>query len=116
MQVTDVRSSFGDNLTVEFQHYPEHPVRSRMGRPHINRQLFTEKFGLVDGLQRLGCPGQRVRHFYFTRSGHRVGVGEVTFLLFGVASDLFVKNFTSNKNPSSFVLSRPATSTAGLIR
>src|SRR5258708_38621842 len=87
MQVTDVRSSFGDNLTIEFQHYPEHPVRGRMGRPHVNRQLFTDEFGFVEGLQRLGCPAQRVRHFYFTRTSHRYGEGVVAFLLSGVASD-----------------------------
>src|SRR5258707_9361142 len=83
-----------------------------MGRAHVNRQIFNKKFGFVDGLYRLGCPGQRVRHFYFTRSGHRVRGTRSYISLIWRRKRLFVKNFTSNENPSSFVVSRPATSTA----
>ena len=68
MQVADVRRGLGDDLAVHLQDEPQHAVRGRMRRPHVEDQLLAEQIGRGAGQLRGFCSArQRIRSFEFVR-------------------------------------------------
>ena len=78
MQVTDVGSRLRDDLAVHFQNEPQHAMRSRVARAHVDDHFLAKQVGDVAGFFESGLGfRERVRRFKGSRSrGHRI-VGRI---------------------------------------
>lgn len=57
MEKAYVGFSFGDDLAIKFQNEAEHPMRGRVGRPHVENHLLSEEI-FCSGLVVRGCLGR----------------------------------------------------------
>ena len=54
MQVADVRRRLRDDLAIHLQNQPQHPVRGRMRRPHVEDEFLPEDIPHFAALLRAG--------------------------------------------------------------
>ena len=96
MQVADVRRGLGDDLAIELEDEPQHPVRRRVRRPHVEDELFPEEIrrvaavSLSAGLR----AGEGIGMFEFCRGDGHGGCGTVRSARRASQAE-FVKRFTS---------------------
>src|ERR1700731_605461 len=86
MQVTDLRRRFGDGLAVELKNEPQHAVRRRMRRPHVENHFLAD---VVIGFAQLRFFGSdsryRIGRFNFAHGEcHRLVLSSVEWIDNGV--------------------------------
>ena len=74
MQKTDIRRRLGNDLAVELEHEPQHAVRRRMRRPHVEHHFLAD---VVVGVTQLRIRRDHARHrigrFNFARrESHKI--------------------------------------------
>jgi len=57
--ISDVWRRFGNNFAVEFEHEPQHAMRGRMRRPHVQYHLLAD---VVIGVVQLRVRRNEPRH------------------------------------------------------
>ena len=67
VEIADLRNGPGNDLAIQLEHDPQHAMRRRMRRPHVQDYLFAMK---IFEFFRPRLPRRRFRHLDFARGGH----------------------------------------------
>ena len=68
MQIADFRVGLGDDLAIEFKHQPQHTVRRRVRRPHVQGHLFAPH--ILQLVHRLRRARRRILHLDLLKRRH----------------------------------------------